>query len=128
MKKGQVGTVFKLLISAAFAVALLGIIYSYTQSISPPITAVEASEDVLESASNAPGQCFSRNPAHFQEGQPYIPSVLETHTGGKKVNIKNSLGKLYDSSKREIVRDVDSSLSAECNSECYLWLGSSECG
>lgn len=129
MNKGQIGTVFKLIISAAFAVALLGIIYSYTSSISPPITGINAAESVLESASNAPDKCFSRDPVRFREGQIYEPRILETHTGGISVTIENELKGIYDESSNEITQNVESSVSATCSTvQCELWIGSSTCG
>lgn len=125
MNKGQSGEIFKLLIAAAFSVALLTIIYSYVYSIQPPITGIEAAESVLRSASETPDACFSRDPVHFQEGQPYHESMLENFVEDKTVSIEGDAPFL---SGDIIEYNAESSLSAECNSNCKLWIGSSNCG
>ncbi len=128
-QKAQIGTVYKLLISAVFAVALLAIVHNYTQSMHPPITGMDAAKEVLESASRAPGRCFSRDPVHFIEGEYYEGGMLKRFTHPEvtvTVNGQN-LGNLYENN--EIKQDVRSSISAECDSTaCAIWLGSSTCG
>ena len=128
-QKGQSGEVFKLLIAAAFSAALLAIIYGYVYSIQPPITGIEAAESVLRSASETPEACFSRDPVHFQEGQPFYPGMLEGFVAeDKSVFIEGDAPFLSDD--YVIKYNAESSLSAECEDEdvsCYLWIGSSSC-
>lgn len=130
-QKGQMATVYKLLISAAFAVTLLAIVHTYTQSIHPPITGIEATQSLLESASKTPEKCFSRNPVQFISGQYYGEDMLGkfTERGQSMKDVKNEVGKLFDSTESEIKQDFESKLSVKCDSStCTLWIGSSTCG
>ncbi len=126
--KGQIGTVYKLLIGAAFAMALLTIAYNYTQTISSPITGLDASKKVLESASEAPDKCFSRNPVLFQKGQLFTGSMLAEYAGiDQSVNVDyDAVSGVFKSNK--FTAGIESSVSAQCNSgSCTLYLGSDSC-
>ncbi len=129
MKKGQIGTVYKLLISSAFAIALLVIVYNYTSSIQSPITGIDVAQDVLGKASDSRGLCFSRDPVKFQEGQTYNHQMFEDVLGLSSLSVEPKLPKsIYDPSDDVFKANLESSLSAICNPSCKLYLGSSNCG
>ncbi len=126
--KGQSGAVFKLLIAATFASALLAIVYGYVQSIRPPITGIDAAESVLRSASDAPRECFSRDPVQFQEGQPYRGDMFQNMLGEEINTVTVHTDPHFVSDEKIIKYDAESSLSAECDGgSCDLYLGITDC-
>jgi len=128
-KKGQSGTVFKLLIAAAFSMMLLVIAYGYVQSMRPPVAGIEAAEAVLNNAVEAPGKCFSREPVMFQQGQPYSPGMLDQDRFTRGENFNEVVTEIGILDKDDVVRtNAESSISAKCSNGCTLWIGSSTCG
>jgi len=127
-RKGQSGTVFKLLVAAGFSMMLLAIVYGYVQSIRPPITGIDAAESVLNNAVEVPDKCFSREPVMFQDGQAYTEGMLK-HIIGEDLDIdeiEDEIGILDN--EDEVRSNLESSISAKCDNGCKLWIGSSTCG
>ena len=79
--RAQAFTVFKMMIGAVLAVALLAMVYQLVHGLNPPYTGFEAVRELVISASNAPNKCFQRNKIVFQKDEEISREGLEANTG-----------------------------------------------
>ena len=82
MMRGQEMAVFKLLIGAVFAVALLTIIHSAVSNIGCPYSSFEEVRSLVLQASKAPGKCFNRETVCFNDGSIIERKSLEANLPG----------------------------------------------
>ncbi|MBS3060072.1 MAG: hypothetical protein J4432_01035 [DPANN group archaeon] len=69
--RGQAFSVFKILIGAVFATAMLIIVYNVVESIEFPYQSAEAIRDMVINANQGRDLCFSRTELIFTDGERY---------------------------------------------------------
>jgi len=124
--KGQAFSVFKILIGAVFAVAMLSIIYSIVSSYSSPIPGIQTISDLIKQANNAPEQCFSRPHAQFNmndniDKDSFLPAIVALHSTESAVDC--------GSGSCKVAQTTDIPVSVKCSlSQCDIYFASSTCG
>ncbi len=114
--KAQAFTVFKMMIAAVLAVALLAMVYQMLQGVNPPYSGFEAVRELVIQASNAPGQCFQRNRVVFQKDEEISKEGLSANTGVSVAlhdsnQVFEHLGNAYKAKTR-----LEIPVKAECSS------------
>lgn len=130
MFKGQEMAVFKILIGAVFAVALLAIVYSTLANISCPYSAFDEARDLVLQASRAPGKCFQRESVCFEKGTVISAASLKENLPGiTSLTVGGSPAGLCSGGRCVFDKKVTLPATAKCSSSssCALKLNSVVC-
>jgi hypothetical protein len=134
MRRGQEFTVFKLVIAAAFAMVMLGLIVGVTQYIEGQAfgsSAFGTTFSLLKDAINGPGSCFFRERVVFFQGDAFSEDSLK-RAGLENIDVNmvstasaiSCGGKSCTASEKAAVPVV-----ATCNAYavCQVWYGKDTC-
>lgn len=115
--KGQAYSVFKMLIGAVFALALLSIVYLIATQIGCPYSSFETVRELVLDASRAPGSCFERQSVCFEGGTVFTESAFEANLPGMDISFHpTSRGVSCTSSTCEIKDKYTIPVCVECSS------------
>jgi len=123
--KGQASSVFRIMIGATFAVALLIIIYSATSGIRYPYSGLDSCRDVVLEAQKGPGKCFAREKVSFSKEE----QVMRQDFGADVVFRSTAFFSCPTSSGCVSKQTATAQISAKCTSttQCTLYLGDGDC-
>ena len=129
-RKGQQFTVFKMMIAAAFAMALLVLVYQFIYSVSCPTDAVLEIKNLLIQASNTPEKCYAREQLCFDKGTILQSSFYTSSIPGiSSVHLEdNNLG-ICSTNECNFNSQLTIPISVKCisSSSCDVFLASSSC-
>lgn len=125
MRKGQQFTIFKMLIGAVFAVALLVFIYATVTRIECPFTSFEITRDLVLQASKAPNNCFEREKVCFASGDIFSQAGFEQNTPGIRISFLGARGITCSSSGCSFPDKFTMPVSVVCSStgDCEVRVG-----
>lgn len=134
MRRGQEFSVFKLVIAAAFAMVMLGLILGVTQYIESQAfssSAFGTTFSLLKDAINGPGKCFFRERIVFFQGDSFNEDSLK-RAGLEKISVDMvSLVSAIscDGKSCTSVEKVAVPVVAMCNTGavCQVWYGKDRC-
>lgn len=135
MKRGQEFTTFKLVIAAAFAMAMLGIIMgvvSYIQSQAFSSSAFGTTLSLLRDAMNGPGKCFFRERVVFFRGDEFGESSLK-RSGLESIDVAmnstvsaiNCAGGKSCAAAEQV--SVPAVAKCDAAAKCGIWYGRDGC-
>lgn len=131
--KGQIGTIFKILVGAVFAMAMLGIIYSYINSVSYPGSGIETIKTAISDAKSAKGECIVRKSVKLTSGTQISASTLGIDSLELKGGIVGNQGtespiyEIGDSFK--VNKDLTIPMAFKCSpaSPCIIYFNKMGC-
>lgn len=134
MKRGQEFAVFKLVIAAAFAMVMLGVILgvtAYLQSQAFGSSAFGTTFSILRDAANAPEKCFFRERVVFFAGDAFSGESIK-RAGLEKVSVQfiSSVSAVQcTGSGCSATEQVAIPVVAKCDSgaNCRIWYGEDKC-
>ncbi|MEM0372787.1 MAG: hypothetical protein QXO69_03060 [archaeon] len=133
MFKGQEMAVFKILIGAVFAVALLAIVYSALTNVGCPYSAFDEVRNLVLQASRAPNKCFQRESVCFEKGTVISSvSLKENLLGISSLSVSSvSASSLVSCAGNQCIFEKKASIpvSAKCSStvSCAVVINSLSC-
>ncbi len=125
MKRGQAGTVFKMMVGAAFAVAFLVVILHSSEKIKCPTYCATDIKELTVQALNMPGSCFEKTVC-FDKGavlnEAYFKKALDLNYFKINSNL-NTLHCSFGSCQFDFKANLPVSVKCSSTSSCTATIG-----
>lgn len=130
-RKGQAFTVFKMMIAAAFAMALLALIYSSLSNVNCPAPAFNELKSMILDASRISGDCIVREGVCFNKGEIITNGFYENTLNINNVEFDdNNIGFCESSGDKCLFESqIILPVSVKCTShdDCTVYIASKTC-
>ena len=127
--RGQAFSIFKILMGAVFAVALLVIVYTTVSQYVFPYTGYEITKDIVLQATKSPGDCFSRDEVAFKRDE-----ILVENLAFKEIDVNfdtSGVSTVFDCPAGEctVKHDINTPVSVLCSTpkKCTVYFVSKTC-